>query len=314
MSETNNSGDDYTIKPVPPTASFDQLTPQQKAVVLIGSCWNGVPSQQGESGKRPLLDTRPPSNLRDIYQEEVTEEVEHYLRKFRSQGFIMTETVARRKIKWAPMPNSQPWFSTILDHTTLHVPDYAFPVQHLDRSPVNIGLLGDTPSSLTHRFLVARLTGMALNAGFSVTPYDCPNPTVDRVIRPNKEYRPTAVKVWEPSTLSRKHLQEWGTLQQIEYPVIHIFKSPDLLKTVLGRVYRTNMILSTRWRNPQTWSSTFRRDHALDFLEDIWKPRSSTSSAAGDILTMDAFLRSDMYDIWEHYCKQCARFGIELSE
>ena len=285
-------------------SGYDSLTNKQRACWLIACIWNAKPL----NGEIHLYEGKLPKRISDVI--DIEPEVQRYLHYLRGQGVLHKTTVAGREVNWAPTVEGQKFLNWLLDEAVAHVPEYSPYTAVLDVDPIDIGLVGDQPSSIAHRYMVARMIGFAdertWHVGFHKT-----NRTADLLLKPD-DLDWIAVEAWAKNNNQGKWNNSYQQLRELDQPVIHVVEDAELLRKLLGTWEQGGLVDLAS--DPRDWKGNFNRTHALSLLEDAWVSQPQENSAAGDIITAGVLEDATPNDILSHFRAQTRRFGILIED
>lgn len=213
--------------------AYSDLSYKQRGCYSVGRLWNAAVNDEG---KRYLRECPPPRRLSDIEDTvEMADETQRYLNYLRAQGLLTKTTIAGREIDWAPTPKGQQLLEDVLEHTDKHVPtDAPICLLYDDINRSDISLLGDTPTSLAHRYMVSRMFGFAKEAGWAYGLYAPENGVADLRLQPDG-LRVLAIEAWAENNNQEKWYNSWQELRDLEDPVIHVFGSVEILRELQVR-------------------------------------------------------------------------------
>lgn len=306
-------GDDFGLPdaelpdPIPPDAESNACSPRQRVCLMIAAIWNG--GVRDDNGDWALINTLPPRHVSDVY--DTQREHDRQLNKMRGLGLIESQTIAGRTVHWAPTRDGHRFLERILEQTGMHVASGTLPVARGGADPVDVNLVGDSPSSLIHRYMIARTRGHALEADWKYGISTGENPPVDFLVKP-PGLRNIGVEAWGRHNNQGKIVNSWKMLRESDAPIIHLFADVDVLAEVLGTINQADLVDLTS--DPRNWDGTFNRSHALDLLAEDWTQLAQANSCAGDIVTAGVLNQSKPFEILEHFKQQTARFGILIDD
>ena len=283
---------------------YDGLSYKQRACWLIAWIWNA----NLEQGVRQLYECPPPQRISDLF--EIEPGTQRYLHYLRGQRMLKTTTVAGHQVNWAPTPEGQRMLNEILDEARGHVPEDSPYVELRDNKRRDIGLIGDHPSSIAHRYMIARMIGIANEGGWRVG-LGKENAVHDLALKPpGLVWIP--VEAWAKNNNQGKWYNSYQQLRELGAPIIHLVESGELLRKLLGTWDQGDLVdLSS---DPRDWKGNFNRTHALSLLEDDWLNQPQEHSAAGDIITAGVLEDATPNDILTHFRAQTRRFGILIED
>lgn len=285
-------------------SGYDSLTTKQRACWLIACIWNAKPV----SGEIHLYEGTLPKRISDVI--DIEPEVQRYLHYLHGQGVLHKTTVAGREVNWAPTVDGQKFLNRLFDEAVAHVPKYSPYIQSLGADPIDIGLVGDQPSSIAHRYMIARMVGFAREGGWNVALYKT-NAPADLALYPDGLER-IAVEAWAKNNNQGKWHNSYRQLRELDEPVIHVVEDTELLRKLIGTWEQGGLVDLAS--DPRDWKGNFNRTHALSLLEDAWVSQPQEHSAAGDIITAGVLEDATPNDVLAHYRAQTRRFGILIED
>jgi len=290
---------------IPPDLSkFSSLSCKQRACGFIAFIWNAT----SVDGVRHLYECPPPQRISDVW--EIEPETQRYINYLRGQRMLKKTTVAGHPVNWAPTPEGQRMLNEVLDKVRFHVPEDTPYVKLRDNNRTDIGLIGDHPSSIAHRYMIARMIGIAKEAGWGIGLHE-DNAISDLLLKPD-HLDWIAVEAWARNNNQGKWYNSYQELRKYVEPVIHVVEDGKLLRKLLGTWDQGDLVDLPS--DPRDWKGNFNRAHALSLLEDDWLNRPQEHSAAGDIITAGVLKDATPNDILTHFRAQTRRFGILIED